>query len=638
MPAHAPPALFSLDAMNRIARVSEGVIAPDGRRIAYVVTRNVLDRNTTVDELHVYELSSQRDRRLSFHHESYSNLMWSSRGGLAYIADDKQSDADQIFVVDGQGHERRVTAGAADVMDAAWSPDSASFAFVRRDRTRRPTGAAAFADGFEVDDNAYLSTHAAVAAHLWLADLRGAERQLTWGTWSVADDAPSWSSDGRYIAYAHSVSATYGVRDRSFVERVEVAGGSRTALTAFRSFEAAPLYAPAATMLAFSYPHAGDPAGESEVWTVSGPGDHARDLSAPLDRHVEAFAWYDASHVLLRAYDRTRVRLILAPLDASGFRDLSTGDVADAAIENQCAAQNGAVVFTGSTPTHPDELYYLAGAGARPVRLTHQNDEIASLALAKQTQIVYRNGGFTQYAVLTYPPNYDPRRKYPLAVRIHGGPNLSSFVAFEPFYQYAAARGYFVLAPNYRGSTNAGNAFQHAIFGDASAGPGSDVIAAVDAVDEMNVADVSHIGISGWSYGGQLATWLIERDQRWGAAVIGAGVTDLVVDYATADDIDDDRAAFGASPFVGNELPTWRAQSPITFVDRIRTPTLILSNVYDVRVPVVESYELFHALRDRGVPVRFFVYPSGGHLPQGPVRLADAYRRWLDWFDRYLKK
>ncbi len=636
MPPHAPPALFSLDAMNRIARVWGAIISPDGRRVAYVVTRNVLDRNTTVDELHVYDVAGQRDRRLPVHHDSYSNLMWSSRGGLAYIADDKPSNADQIFVVDG-GQERRVTSGATDALDAAWSPGAGGFALVRRDRVRAPAGRAAFEDGFEVGNNAYLSTHAAIPVHLWLANLDGSARRVTSGTWSVRDEPPSWSPDGRYIVYAHAAAAAYGEQDRSFIERVDVDGGSRIPITAFRSGEEEPLYAPAAPTIAFSYPHAGDPAAESEVWTVSAPGSQVRDVSAFLDRHVEDFTWYDSTRLLLRVYDRTRARLILARL-TGGYTEIPTGDVADAAVENQCAAHNGAVVFTGSTPTHPDELYYLAPGAAAPLQLTHENDAIASLALAKQTQITYRNGGFTQYAVLTYPPNYDPHRTYPLAVRIHGGPNLSSFVAFDPFYQYAAARGYVVLAPNYRGSTNAGNAFQRAIFRDASVGPGSDVTAAVDAVVRMNVVDPSRIGISGWSYGGQLTTWLIGHDRRWAAAVSGAGVDDLVVDYATADDIDDDRAAFGTSPFVGDEMQAWRAQSPITFVDQIRTPTLILSNVFDVRVPVVESYELFHALRDRGVPVEFFVYPSTGHLPQGPVRTADAYRRWLDWFDRYLKK
>ncbi|MFY9631317.1 MAG: prolyl oligopeptidase family serine peptidase [Candidatus Cybelea sp.] len=625
--------------MNRIASVSGAVISPDGRQIAYVVSRPVLERNTSVDELHVYDVALRRDRRLGFAHESYSNLMWSSGDRLAYIADDKATKTDQIFAVDASGRERRITAGSTAVMDAAWSPEGARFAFVRRDAVPVRTGAASFLDGFAVGDNPYLATKAPVPAQLWLVDLHGAQRRLTSGsTWSVRDDLPSWSSDGRYLVYAHADGLAYGLRDRSFVERVDVAGGERRALTPQRSFEEAPLYAPAASSVAYLYPRDGDPANESEVWRVAAAGGQPRDISGSLDRHSEGFAWYDASQLLMRVYDRTRVRLVLGSAERSDFRDLNTGDVADASIEAQCASRDGAVVFTGSTSRHPSELYYLPSATASPVALTHYNDATAALDLARETEISYAAGGYTQYAVLTYPPGYDARRKYPLLVRIHGGPNLSSFVAFDPFYQYAASRGYLVLAPNYRGSTNDGNAFQHAIFRDPSIGPGDDVLAAIEAVKAMNVVDPGRIGVSGWSYGGQMTTWLIGHDSRFKAAVAGAAVDDLVVDYATADDIDDDRNSLGGSPFAGDALAEWRAASPLTYFERITTPTLMFSNVYDVRVPIVESYELFHALRDRGIPVEFYAYPTAGHLPSGPVRTADVYRRWLDWFDHYVRR
>ncbi|HEY2473962.1 MAG TPA: prolyl oligopeptidase family serine peptidase [Candidatus Cybelea sp.] len=623
--------------MNQVASVSGAVISPDGRQVAYVVSRPVLEKNVSVDELHVYDLALGRDRRVGFAHQSYSNLMWSS-DRLAYIADDARTKADQIFALDSSGAEHRITHGRGDVMDAAWSPDATRFAFVRRDAATARTGAASFLDGFAVRDNPYLATATPEPAHLWLVDLNGTERRLSSGSWSVRDDEPSWSSDGRYVVYAHAAAAAYGVRDRSFVERLDVESGARRALTPQQSFEEAPLYAPDASAVAYLYPRAGDPANESEVWRVAADGGQPRDVSGSLDRHSEGFAWYDATRVLMRVYDRTRVRLVLGSAERTGFQDVSTGDVANAAIESQCAARDGALVFTGSTPAHPDELYYLPSAAASPVRLTHYNDAIAALSLGRQTEIAYSNGGFTQYAVLTYPPGYDPRRRYPLLVRIHGGPNLSSFVAFDPFYQYAASRGYLVLAPNYRGSTNDGNAFQHAIFGDASLGPGNDVLAAIDAVSSRNIVEPGRIGVSGWSYGGQLTTWLIGHDSRFQAAVAGAAVDDLVVDYATADDIDDDRNSFGASPFVGDELQAWRAASPLTYADRITTPTLMFSNVYDVRVPIVESYELFHALRDRGVPVEFYAYPTSGHLPRGPVRTADVYRRWLDWFDHYVRR
>jgi dipeptidyl aminopeptidase/acylaminoacyl peptidase len=310
--------------------------------------------------------------------------------------------------------------------------------------------------------------------------------------------------------------------------------------------------------------------------------------------------------------------------------------VRDAAIDDtQSVDRNGAVVFTGSTGTHPNELYYLPPHAA-PRMLTHFNDPVASLNLGRQTEFHWRNGGFDEYGVVTYPPSYDARKRYPLVLRIHGGPTETSTLAFEPFYQLAAARGYIVLAPNYRGSSDDGNAFEYAIYNDASIGPGSDIMAAILALERTNAVDPNRIGVSGWSYGGQLTTWMIARYHIWRAAVTGAGVNDLVVDYAIADDYDDALHAFPGPPHAGRNLAQWRKQSPMSYVESITTPTLILCNVYDVRVPIVESYELYRALRDRAVPVKFYAYPSTGHLPHGPVRLADAYAKWLNWFDRFL--
>jgi dipeptidyl aminopeptidase/acylaminoacyl peptidase len=313
--------------------------------------------------------------------------------------------------------------------------------------------------------------------------------------------------------------------------------------------------------------------------------------------------------------------------------------VVSASIQPQDAvARDGTIVFIGSERRHPDEVYVLPRGERAPARITALNDGIARLNLGRPVRITWRgSGGQMEDGVLTYPPGYAAGRKYPLVLRIHGGPTESSKIAFEPFYQLAASHGYLVFAPNYRGSNDLGNAYEHAIFNDASAGPGEDVMAGIRAVERLGIVDSSRIGVSGWSYGGQMTSWMEGHYHIWKVAVAGAAVNDLVVDYTIADDIDADAIAFsGGSPFKGNALASWRKQSPIEYYKSIRTPTLIFCNVYDVRVPIVESYEMYRALRDNGVPVRFFAYPSTGHLPNGPVRLADVYERWLAWFDLYL--
>lgn len=621
--------------MSAMVSYSDAAISPDGSSVAYVLSSNDLEHNRSIDRLHLFDLKTHHDVTLALPQDSFDNLLWSSQGRLLVVTHDAATDADQAFVIGTDGAETRITHGSSDVLDAAWSPDGTRIAFLRRDQAPKPTGAGAFEDAFEVGDNDYLATHAARDAHLWVADVAsGSEYRITHGDWSILDDLPSWSADGRFVAYAHAENAVHGDDDRSYIERADVASGARRALTGQRRYEETPNYGAAASAVAFLYPRDGDPSNESELYLLTPRG--TRDVSRALDRYVEGYGWFDAAHVLLRVNDRTRVRLVVASLDGRTFRDLPTGEVADASLGDQAVSRAGAVVFTGSTPSHPSELYYLAAGAARPQRLTDGNAAVAALDLGRETEISYRNGGFTQYAVLTYPPHYDARRRYPLVLRIHGGPNLFSAVAFDPFYQLAAARGYVVLAPNYRGSTDFGNEFERAIFNDASAGPGTDVMAAIDAVRAMGIVDPDRIGVSGWSYGGQLTSWMIGHYSIFKAAVAGAAVNDLVVDYAIADDLDDDRQAFSAGPWTGG-LAQWRAASPISYVTRISTPTLFLSNVYDVRVPIVENYELFRALRDRGVPVKFYAWPATGHLPHGPVRYAQAYRLWLDWFDRYLR-
>jgi dipeptidyl aminopeptidase/acylaminoacyl peptidase len=292
--------------------------------------------------------------------------------------------------------------------------------------------------------------------------------------------------------------------------------------------------------------------------------------------------------------------------------------------------RGGAIAFTGSTGSDPTELYYMASPAASPVKLTNLNDPVAALDLGRAVSLDWLGpDGFAEDGVLTYPAGYVEGHKYPLAIYVHGGPIWAASLAFNELTQLLAAAGFIVLQPNYRGSDNLGNAYQRAIAPDAGAGPGRDVMAGIAAVEKLGIVDDSRIGISGWSYGGYMTSWMITHYHIWKAAVSGAAVDDWVVDYSIADDHKADELQLHATPQSDPQL--YRDVSPLTYAKDVTTPTLIMCDTGDPRVPIPESYEFYHALIDNNIPVTFVAYPVSGHLPDDPVRNADIDRRWVGW-------
>jgi dipeptidyl aminopeptidase/acylaminoacyl peptidase len=298
----------------------------------------------------------------------------------------------------------------------------------------------------------------------------------------------------------------------------------------------------------------------------------------------------------------------------------------------------GEIAFIASEPQRPSELYYMASTEAAPQRLTDFNAETASLELGRSETIHWESDGFHADGVVTYPPGFTPGKKYPLVLYVHGGPRSASKQAFSSRAQLLAAQGWIVFEPNYRGSDNLGNAFQAAIWNDAGAGPGRDVMAGVKQLEQRGSIDSDRMAVSGWSYGGYMTTWLLGNyPERWKAAVAGAAVTDWMDQYNLGDGNVRGGARFGGSPWTdAKRILSYREQSPISYASKIKAPTLILSDTGDHRVPITQSFELYHALRDNGVTTQFIAYPVSGHSPADPVHSRDVDRRWIAWFARYL--
>jgi dipeptidyl aminopeptidase/acylaminoacyl peptidase len=239
--------------------------------------------------------------------------------------------------------------------------------------------------------------------------------------------------------------------------------------------------------------------------------------------------------------------------------------------------------------------------------------------------------------VLVAPPNWHKGMRAPLVLYIHGGPTSSSTTAFSGFPQVLAAHGWFVFEPNYRGSDNLGLAFARSTVPHIASVPGEDIEAGLAAVLKLGEVDPSRIAVSGWSEGGLMTSWLIGHDTRWKAAVSGAAVNDWIGYSAMTDAKDFTPEFIGPSPWTDSALmSTFDAESPLTYASAVKTPTLILSDAGDYRVPTPLSYEFYHNVRATGTTVQFVVYPVNGHFPTDPVRAEDVNRRWEAWLLKYL--
>lgn len=654
-PAAAQARRMELDDLGRIVRVSEPQIAPDGKSILVVVSRASYDDNRWDANLVMVDVASGAQRVLTRDRRGVSQPRFSSRGDrVAFLATapaaTTQQSRPQIFVMPLEGGDTyRVTNVPKGVQQFAWSPDGRTLAFVTEEDPELKKGPERFNDSFEVENDNFLVQSPALSSHLWTVPSAGGDPQrLTAGTWSLPVSWPpgppaspvTWSADGASIAFVRVVSPHSGDLNYATVQVIDVASKQIRAVTGNDRGEAHPTFSPDGASIAYWQPRDLDGGNVSEIHIAPARGGAGRSITRALDRNMARSIWMpDGRSLLVGANDGTRVALWIQPLDGAA-KKLNLGGVSPASSfwVDVAVGKNGAIAFTASESARPAELYYMASADAPTKRLTDLNSEIAGRMLGRTEVVTWPSDGFTHNGTLTYPPDFDASRQYPLVLVIHGGPRAASLETFGAPAQIMAAKGWVVFQPNYRGSDQIGNAYQRAIVNDAGAGPGRDVMAGVELVKTRGFVDPSRIAVSGWSYGGYMTTWLLGNYSGWRVAVAGAAVTDWRDQYNLGDANVRRGSAFGGSPWTDpKRMQAYIDQSPIAYAARIRTPTLIMTNTQDYRVPPTQSYQLYHALRDNGVPTKFVAYPIYGHNATDPVRQRDVQRRWIGWIEQYFQ-
>lgn len=631
------PAPLALRDLRTIVHYSGVQISPDGRFVAAVAQHADYTKNAPVPELVLIDVATHTRRTLTVDRAVVAAPRWSPSGDrLAFVSLDEKKKP-QVFVLPMNGGEARaMTAAANGVGVYAWSPDGGRIAYVTTDDPPNKKAIDAHDDGFPITQQPFTAHGAVVASHIWVvgSDPKTAKR-LTHGTWSVAPfSGLEWRPDGRAIAFTWNADGSFNFWGRTRAAFADVASGTVRYLGPLGSSD--PSYDRSGAHAVFVAPNA-VAALQNDVVIADADGAHPRDVGARLDRSATNPVFTPTGAVVFGAADGTLGRGYTVGRDGSPAA-LPLGGV-DAAYVAFSTARDGRIAFAGSTTNDPSEVYVLEPGGKAPIALTASNALFATHPMGTRKTIAWTSpDGIPLDAVVTEPVGFQAGKTYPLVLYIHGGPTGASTIGFDfiGVPELMAARGWLVLEPNYRGSNSLGATGIATSLGHPASIAGRDIMDSLAIVQKTYHVDPKRIGVSGWSAGGWMTSWLITHDTRWRAAFDGAAV-DSLLNVATLGDIDNYANILMLGDPWSDPAAKARAiaESPQTYADRVKTPTLIVTDAGDQRVPTPTSYEFFHALRAAGAPAELLIYPADGHFPTDPLHFEDVSRQWVDWFARH---
>ncbi len=481
-------------------------------------------------------------------------------------------------------------------------------------------------------------------SHLYLMDVAsGTTQQLTDGPFD--DVQPAWSPDGTQIVFVSKRGEAPDSHNNWDLYLVAPqAGASVRQLTTNRGIDGdpendwtsgPPHYSPDGRRVAYL---AGGAPGD--IWysllqagVIDAKGGDARSPTAALDRNTLEPRWSaDGRWLHFRLEDDASMVLARVRLaDGHVERLTAPGGV----VSEYDVGAGGRIVVVHGTSAQPGELAALERRGLR--RISHHNDAwLEDVDLVTARTMTARSADGLEIHALVYEPAGRPAlTRHPTLLRLHGGPVSQHQHEFDLQLQLFAARGYAVLAPNPRGSSGRGYAFQRALFANWGAADVPDVLAITDRAVTDGLADPARLGIGGWSYGSILTNYVIAAGTRFKAATSGAGMSNMLGGYGIDQYAREWEAELGL-PWQATDL--WlRLSYPFLHADRIRTPTLFLCGEDDFNVPLAATEQMYQALRRLGVPTRLVIYRGEGHGLSRPALRVDRLQRYLDWYDTYLR-
>jgi dipeptidyl aminopeptidase/acylaminoacyl peptidase len=625
----------------RFRAVSDLQIAPDGRAVAYLVTRYDRASDQSLRELWLADWDG-RHAAARAHGLSASEPRFSPDGRLSYLAARAQDAPAQLWLLGRHGEKPRQLSHVSDEIESyAWAPDGRHVVLVMRAGEHgQPQPQVIDAYHFKEDVEGYLTAES--RTHLYLLDVASGACQALAADPARADSHPVFSPDGRQLAFIGNGSARASAgRDEIYLMDPRPGALPRLLLSTWSPNNHWLSFSPDGRQLGFLQGEAlryNAYIDDSLALADAGSGA-VRALTAPLDRGIYSPRFTsDGGAVMFAVEDDGRQYPAQVTLASGEIAPLASGPE----VIKELATAAGHTAVLASHDSQPVEVFALENGRLRA--LSAQNRALfAELTLGSLEDIAFKSRDGTEiHGQIVKPPGFESGRRYPTLLWIHGGPqgqddHSLELEAYGPPLERLlfASHGYVVLAVNYRGGTGRGAAFAHAIAADWGHLEVEDLLAGVDWAVREGIADPERLGVGGWSYGGLLTDYAIASDTRFKAAISGAGSGDQVGMYGTDEYIIEDDNEIGP-PWRSTEL--WLKLSyPFFHADRIHTPTLFLGGDRDFDVPIGGGEQMYQALRSLEVPAQLVVYPGEYHTFSRPSFLVDRWQRYLDWMARYLR-
>ncbi|HEY6969556.1 MAG TPA: S9 family peptidase [Candidatus Angelobacter sp.] len=613
-------------------------ISPDGKHVAWVES---LPQGGSA--IYVSDVNGGASHRISAvlagSAVSESNIAWSPDSKrIAFLSDAAKSGRQQLYIADvATGKSTKLTDVKGFLDSPGWSPDGKTVAVLFTENATRASGPLQA----ETAQTGVIK-EAVTEQRLALVDVAGATlRQISPPDMYIYEY--DWSPDGRSFV----VTAAHGNGDNNWyiaqLYTLSAAGATDAMKSIYKPALqiAVPAWSPDGKSVAFIGGIMSDePAVGGDIFVVPAEGGEARNITPDMKASASWLTWTRDGRILFGEWIDGGAAL--ASLDpASGKIETlwKTDDQITATGWGSAvslAADGKTAAMLRQSFSRPPEVW--AGPIGDWKQITSRNANLKP-AWGEAKSIHWSNEGFNLQGWLMYPRNFDPAKKYPMVVNVHGGPSSMAHQGWPGPHSFAVALsgdGYFVFFPNPRGSYGQGEAFTRANVKDFGYGDWRDVMSGVDAALKQAPIDEHRLGLTGWSYGGYMTMWGVTQTSRFAAAAAGAGLANLQ-SYYGENQIDQ-----WMIPFFGKSVyedpAVYAKSSPITFIKNVKTPTLIVVGDSDGECPTPQSYEFWHALKTLGVENEFVVYEREGHAFANPAHQRDVIERVAAWFDGHLNR